>query len=85
MPDKTFCWFSVPVRSGKGRSKPQFFIEEEKVQQDFSGYVVGRWVAELVRIQIFDEIKQKIQAEILRTERVMWSSSMKKQRSMIRQ
>ena len=71
MPDKTFCWFSVPVRDlEKRRNKPQFFIEEEKVQQGFlrvRGWAVA---AEPVRIQIFDENKQKIQAEILRTERV---------------
>ena len=31
MPDKTFCWFSVPVKDlEKRRNKPQFFIEEEK-------------------------------------------------------
>ena len=66
MPDKTFCWFSVPVRDlEKRRNKPQFFIEEEKVQQGFlrvRGWAVA---AEPVRIQIFDENKQKIQAEIL--------------------
>lgn len=71
MPDKTFCWFSVPVKDlEKRRNKPQFFIEEEKVQQGFlrvRGWAVA---AEPVRIQIFDENKQKIQAEILRTERV---------------
>ena len=30
----------------------------------------GQWQTEPVRIQIFDENKEKIQAEILRTERV---------------
>ena len=34
MPDKTFCWFSVAVKNlEKRRGKPQFFIEEEKIQQ----------------------------------------------------
>ena len=70
-PEKTFCWFSVSVKDlEKRRGKPQFYIEEEKVQQGFlriRGWAVA---AEPVRIQIFDENKEKIQAEILRTERV---------------
>ena len=70
-PEKTFCWFSVSVKSlEKRRGKPQFYIEEEKVQQGFlriRGWAVA---VEPVRIQIFDENKEKIQAEILRTERV---------------
>ena len=71
MPEKTFCWFSIPVKNlEKRRGKPQFYIEEEKVQQGFlriRGWVVAD---EPVKIQIFDENKQKISAEILRTERV---------------
>ena len=71
MPEKTFCWFSISVKNlEKRRGKPQFYIEEEKVQQGFlrvRGWAVA---AEPVRIQIFDENKEKISAEILRTERV---------------
>ena len=71
MPEKTISWFSVPVKElERRRGKPQFFIEEEKVQQGFlriRGWAVA---ASPVRIQIFDENKQKISAEILRTERV---------------
>ena len=71
MPDKNFCWFSVPVKElERRRGKPQFFIEEEKVQQGFlrvRGWAVA---SEPVKIQIFDENKEKISAEILRTERV---------------
>ena len=71
MPEKTVCWFSVPVKElERRRGKPQFFIEEEKVQQGFlriRGWVVAD---SPVRIQIFDENKQKLSAEILRTERV---------------
>ena len=71
MPEKTFCWFSISVKNlEKRRGKPQFYIEEEKVQQGFlrvRGWAVA---AEPVRIQIFDENKEKIQAEVLRTERV---------------
>ena len=71
MPDKTICWFSVSVKElEKRRGKPQFFIEEEKVQQGFlriRGWAVAD---EPVNIQIFDENKQKIHAEILRTQRV---------------
>lgn len=71
MPDKTFCWFSVAVKNlEKRRGKPQFFIEEEKIQQGFlriRGWAVAD---QQVRIQIFNENKEKIQAEILRTERV---------------
>ena len=71
MPDKTICWFSVSVKElEKRRGKPQFFIEEEKVQQGFlriRGWAVAD---EPVKIQIFDENKQKLHAEILRTQRV---------------
>ena len=71
MPEKTVCWFSVSVKElERRRGKPQFFIEEEKVQQGFlriRGWVVAD---SPVRIQIFDENKQKLSAEILRTERV---------------
>ena len=71
MPDKTISWFAVSIKDlEKRRGKPQFYIEEEKVQQGFlriRGWAVAK---EPVRIQIFDENKNKIQAEILRTERV---------------
>lgn len=71
MPDKAMCWFSVSVKElEKRRGKPQFFIEEEKVQQGFlriRGWAVAD---EPVNIQIFDENKQKLHAEILRTQRV---------------
>ena len=71
MPEKTINWFSVSVKElERRRGKPQFFIEEEKVQQGFLR-IRGWAVADSpVRIQIFDENKQKISAEILRTERV---------------
>ena len=71
MPDRQICWFSVSARElEKRRGKPQFFIEEEKVQQGFlriRGWAVAD---EPVKIHIFDENKQKLNAEILRTERV---------------
>lgn len=71
MPDKKMCWFSIPVKElEKKRGKPQFYIEEEKVQQGFlriRGWAVAD---EPVHIRIYDENKQQIQAEILRTERV---------------
>lgn len=71
MPDKTICWFSVSVKElEKRRGKPQFFIEEEKVQQGFlriRGWAISD---QPVQIQIYDENKQKLSAEILRTERV---------------
>lgn len=71
MPEKTINWFSVSVKElERRRGKPQFFIEEEKVQQGFlriRGWAVA---GSPVRIQIFDENKQKVSAEILRTERV---------------
>ena len=63
MPDKTMCWFSVSVKElEKRRGKPQFFIEEEKVQQGFlriRGWAVAN---EPVQIQIFDENKQNLHA-----------------------
>ena len=71
MPDRRICWFSVSARElEKRRGKPQFFIEEEKVQQGFlriRGWAVAD---EPVKIQIFDENKQKLNVEILRTQRV---------------
>ena len=55
MPDRRICWFSVSARElEKRRGKPQFFIEEEKVQQGFlriRGWAVAD---EPVKIQIFD-------------------------------
>lgn len=71
MPDKKVCWFSVSAKElEKKRGKPQYYIEEEKVQQGFVR--IRGWAAadEPVRIRIYDENKQQIQAEILRTERV---------------
>ena len=71
MPDRRICWFSVSARElEKRRGKPQFFIEEEKVQHGFlriRGWAVAD---EPVKIQIFDENKQKLNVEILRTQRV---------------
>ena len=71
MSDKTILWFSVPVKElEKRKGRPQFFIEEEKVQQGFLRIRGWAIAAEPVKIQVFDEDKKKIQAEILRTERV---------------
>ena len=71
MPDKTMPWFSVTVKElEKRKGRPQFFIEEEKVQQGFLRIRGWAIAAEPVKIQVFDEDKKKIQAEILRTERV---------------
>ena len=71
MSDKTIPWFSVPVKElEKRKGRPQFFIEEEKVQQGFLRIRGWAIAAEPVKIQFFDEDKKKIQAEILRTERV---------------
>ena len=71
MSDKTIPWFSVPVKElEKRKGRPQFFIEEEKVQQGFLRIRGWAIAAEPVKIQVFDEDKKKIQAEILRTERV---------------
>ena len=71
MPDKTIPWISVPVKElEKRKGRPQFFIEEEKVQQGFLRIRGWAIAAEPVKIQVFDEDKKKIQAEILRTERV---------------
>ena len=71
MSDKTIPWFSVPVKElEKRKGRPQFFIEEEKIQQGFLRIRGWAIAAEPVKIQIFDEDKKKIQAEILRTERV---------------
>ena len=71
MSDKTIPWFSVPVKElEKRKGRPQFFIEEEKAQQGFLRIRGWAIAAEPVKIQVFDEDKKKIQAEILRTERV---------------
>ena len=86
MPDKNFCWFSVPVKElERRRGKPQFFIEEEKVQQGFlrvRGWAVA---SEPVKIQIFDENKEKIQQKSSVQNVSTWNSFMRRQRSMIRQ
>ena len=71
MSDKTIPWFSVPVKElEKRKGRPQFFIEEEKVQQGFLRIRGWAIAAEPVKIQVFDQDKKKIQAEILRTELV---------------
>ena len=62
--------FRFCKRAGKKKRKASVFIEEEKVQQGFlriRGWAVAD---EPVKIQIFDENKQKLNVEILRTERV---------------
>ena len=71
LPDKRICWFQVSARELEARrGRPQFFIEEEKVQQGFLRVRGWAIADEPVKIQIFDENKNKVSAEILRTERV---------------
>ena len=68
LPDKRICWFQVSARELEARrGRPQFFIEEEKVQQGFLRVRGWAIADEPVKIQIFDENKNKVSAEILRT------------------
>ncbi|MDO5134833.1 MAG: glycosyltransferase family 2 protein [Eubacteriales bacterium] len=70
-PDKRVPWFSIAVKDlEKKRNKPQFYLEEEKVQPGcvrLRGWAVGDGP---VKIRIFDENKKPVEAEILRTARV---------------
>lgn len=69
--DKKVCWFSVSVRElEKRKGRPQFFIEEELVQQNHLK-IRGWAIADKpVRIKLFDEKKEPLQPEIIRTDRV---------------
>ena len=62
-----FCFCK---RAGKRRESLSFLLKRKKVQQGFlriRGWAVAD---EPVKIHIFDENKQKLNGEILRTERV---------------
>lgn len=69
--EKKICWFSVPAKELEKRmGKPQFFIEEELVHQGhlkIRGWAIAK---KPVRIRLFDEKKQPISCDILRTDRV---------------
>lgn len=64
-------WFTVSVEElERKRGKPQFYIEEEKVRQGsvrLRGWTVG---SHHVLIRLYDENRQRIAADIQRTERV---------------
>lgn len=70
-PDKKMLWFSISVKElEKKRGKPQFYLEEEKVQPGLvrlRGWTVADGP---VAIRIFDENKKPLQADIQRTARV---------------
>lgn len=71
MPEKSIKWFQISAKDlNRRKGKPQYFIEEEKVQQGFlriRGWAVA---SEPVQIRLFDENRKPVNAEILRTERV---------------
>lgn len=69
--DKKERWFSVSAKELENRKgRPQFFIEDELVQQGhlkIRGWAIA---GEPVRIKLFDEKKEPLQPEIMRTDRV---------------
>lgn len=71
MPDKKKVWFSIAVSElRKKRDRPQVYIEEEKVQQGMvrlRGWAID---SKPIAIQIFDENKKPLAADIQRTDRV---------------
>ena len=71
MPDRKNVWFSISAGElRKKRDRPQVYFEEEKVQQGMvrlRGWVID---SKPVAIQIFDENKKSLDAEIQRTDRV---------------
>ena len=70
-PDKKELWFSIPVKDlEKKRGKPQYYMEEEKVQAGcvrLRGWTIADGP---VLVHIFDENKKPVQADIQRTARV---------------
>lgn len=71
MPDRKNVWFSISAGElRKKRDRPQVYFEEEKVQQGMvrlRGWVID---SKPVAIQIFDENKKPLDADIQRTDRV---------------
>ena len=71
MPDRKKVWFSISAGElRKKRDRPQVYFEEEKVQQGMvrlRGWVID---SKPVAIQIFDENKKPLDADIQRTDRV---------------
>ena len=71
MPDRKKVWFSISAGElRKKRDRPQVYFEEEKVQQGMvrlRGWVID---SKPVAIQIFDENKKILDADIQRTDRV---------------
>ena len=71
MPDKKTVWFSITAGElRKKRDRPQVYFEEEKVQQGMVRLRGWAIASSPVAIQIFDENKKPLAADIQRTDRV---------------
>lgn len=71
LPEGKKRWFAISVRElEKKRGKPQFYMEEEKVEQ--GSLRLRGWVAapQSVRIRFYDDTKQRIPIDAQRTARV---------------
>lgn len=71
LPEKKTLWFQISVEDLlKKRGKPQYYLEEEKVEQGnvkLRGWVV---YGEPVSIQVYDEKKEPVSVEFQMTQRV---------------
>ena len=71
MQDKKTVWFSITADElRKKRDRPQVYFEEEKVQQGMVRLRGWAIASRPVAIQIFDENKKPLAADIQRTDRV---------------
>ena len=71
MQDKKNVWFSITADElRKKRDRPQVYFEEEKVQQGMVRLRGWAIASRPVAIQIFDENKKPLAADIQRTDRV---------------
>ena len=71
MQDKKKVWFSITADElRKKRDRPQVYFEEEKVQQGMVRLRGWAIASRPVAIQIFDENKKPLAADIQRTDRV---------------
>lgn len=70
--EKKYFWFGVKVSELLSkRNRPQFFIEEERVQKNAGNLVIGGWAVgnSHVDIKLFDEHKKPFSCEIKRLKR----------------
>lgn len=71
--DQKLSWFHIKVKELlKRQGKPQFYIEEEKADQEEKLFTIRGWAAYTSHVQVkfFDENKNLLEAKIQRTTRV---------------